>query len=312
MVQSFPRSAVVIFLFFLFSLFPLNADSFFNQIHWAFNGSMLYFGSDNGIRDADTVKFIPSAGASASVQLRGPFWLGLTEDIYFSNYEYNSALGYPMACNAENRSAFVMGFVTGLQLTCVIPISRTGMGVRIFAGPVMDIRLVVLAFGLNHPDDFTGNLATDARLQTEAIRSYFWSRGRWFLPVAGMGFDFPVNDRFLLGLDFRCWFPLYRQWTNEEIPAIDGWRFGLGFRITPRRNVVRSEPVWPELPIQIQPRTETPVQEPQIEIPVQIQFQEEPQTETEAEIEIQTETEEQTDSEIQNDDTIELFGNFSL
>jgi len=31
-------------------------------------------------------------------------------------------------------------------------------------------------------------------------------------------------------------FTLYRLWTDENIPAIDGWRFGVGLRITPRKS----------------------------------------------------------------------------
>jgi hypothetical protein len=106
----------------------------------------------------------------------------------------------------------------------------------VYGGPAADLRIVTLAIGLNHPADFTGDIETDAQLQTDAIRRYFWSQGRWFFPVLGAGMDFPINEKFLLGFDLRVWFPLYRLWTDKHLPAIDGWRFGAGFRITPRRD----------------------------------------------------------------------------
>jgi len=214
-------------------LIPINA-AFADDFHWAINGSIFILASDNGKQGADPAPVLPSVGGSFAWQFWGPLRVELTEDIYFTNYEYNSKLGYPMACNPENRSAFVIGFVTAIQLTGVIPIGDNGIAVRVYGGPAADFRLVVLAFGLNHPADFTGNIETDAQLQTEAILEYFWNEARWFLPVMGAGMDFPINEKFLLGFDLRVWFPLYRLWTDENIPAIDGWRFGVGFRITPR------------------------------------------------------------------------------
>ena len=56
------------------------------------------------------------------------------------------------------------------------------------------------------------------------------------MPVFGAGMDFPLNDKLLLGFDLRAWFPVYKLWTNDNTPAIDGWRFGAGLRITPRKD----------------------------------------------------------------------------
>nr|AGS51533.1 hypothetical protein [uncultured bacterium contig00004] len=139
-----------------------------------------------------------------------------------------------MACNPENRSAFVMGFVTGITATAFFPLGKNDAAMRIYGGPAADFRLITLAFGLNHPADFTGNIESDAKLQTEAIADYFWGKGRWLLPAAGIGMDLPITSNLLLGFDLRCWFPLYRLWTDEQLPPIDGWRFGAGLRITPR------------------------------------------------------------------------------
>ncbi|MCL2440510.1 MAG: hypothetical protein FWD14_02095 [Treponema sp.] len=220
----------ILLLLIVLALLPLGSV-FGNSYSWSVLGSIFHFAANNGV-DSDPAPILPSAGFSFSLQLMRFLRVEFTEDIYFTNYEYNSKLGYPMACNPENRSAFVMGFLTGAQLTGYLPLGRSAL--RIYGGPAADLRLVVLAFGLNHPADFTGNIETDAQMQTDAILKYFWEKGRWFMPVAGAGFDFPLNEKYLLGFDFRVWFPVYKLWTNDNVPAVDGWRFGAGLRITPR------------------------------------------------------------------------------
>jgi len=238
MPKRFTMSKILFVLLFLFLLLiPLNtvSASFFS---WALHGSIFYFAADNGV-DSDPAPVIPSGGVSFAFQLAKFFKLELTQDIYFKNYEYNSSLGYPMACNPENRSAFVMGFITGINAVFYLPIGNKAM--RVFGGPVFDLRLITLAVGLNHPADFTGDIKTDAQLQTDAIINYFWGKGRWFMPVAGFGFDFPINEKFLIGFDIRAWFPVYKLWTNDKVPAIDGWRFGAGLRITIRNTEDKKE-----------------------------------------------------------------------
>lgn len=273
LLNIFRSKLSLAFLFFLFPMVSLSANPFLDNLTWATHGSIFYFATKNEKQDADPSPILPSAGVSAAWQFWDYLRVELTEDIYFKNYEYNSTLEIAMPCNPENRSAFVMGFLTGFQLTGFYPITKSGIGVRAYAGPAIDMRLVFLAFGLHHPADFTGDIETDAQLQTNAIRKYFWSNGRWFYPVAGVGMDFPVNEKFLLGFDLRVWFPV----SNNE------WRFGAGLRITPRRNTSRSQ---------------TQVQ-PQLEIPAQIQTDIQP--EAEAEIQLPAETEDQAAEEIQDD-----------
>jgi hypothetical protein len=224
------RSAVLL-LFFL--LFVSVRSVFGDSLQLSITGNILYFPADNGV-DSDPAPILPSLGGALSLQLAGPLRLEFTEDIYFTNYEYNSTRGYPMACNPENRSALVIGFITGIQFTGNFSLGDKGAAFRVYAGPVADLRIVALAVGLNHSSDFTGDIKTDPQLQTDAIREHFWSDARWFMPVAGIGMDFPINEKFLLGFDLRAWFPVYKYWTDENLPDIDGWRFGAGFRITPR------------------------------------------------------------------------------
>jgi len=234
MVYTINMRFPALLIIFLLTLIPVSADSFWDDINWSIRGTILYFAADNG-SSADPAPVLPSLGVSADRPLWGPLRLEVTQDIYFTNYEYNTEFGYAMACNPENRSAFVMGFITGVQLTGFIPISDKGINLRVYGGPSADIRLVVQAFGLRS-DNFTGDIETDPGMQTNAIRKYFWSDGRWFFPMLGAGVDFPVNEKFLLGFDLRTWVPLYRLWTDKNIPAIDGWRFGIGVRLTPRKN----------------------------------------------------------------------------
>ena len=228
-----------IILIFLFPFASISADSFKDNIHFAGLANIFVFAADNGV-DSDPMPIIPSLGVSAAWRFIKFLRLELTEDIYIQNYEFNTERGYPMACNPENRSALVIGFLTGIQLTGVIPIKDKGMQVRVFGGPAADIRIVTLAAGLNHPDDFTGD-ERDALKQTDAISEYFWNEARWFMPTAGLGMDFPLTEKILLGFDLRAWFPVYRLWSSIDTPAIDGWRFGIGLRITPRKKAGQGE-----------------------------------------------------------------------
>jgi hypothetical protein len=233
-------------IIFSLALIPAAADSFSNNLNWSARASTLYFTADNGKQGADPAPILPSMGFSAEWRYWKPLRLEFTEDIYFTNYEYNSTLGYAMPCNPENRSAFVMGFITGFQVTGFLPLGKNGTGLRVYGGPAADLRLVVQAFGL-HPDDYSsGDIETDAGLQTDAIREYFWSDARWFLPVLGAGMDFPINEKFLLGFDLRTWFPVYRLWTDKDLPAIDGWRFGVGIRLTPRKKYIPPKEIIPD------------------------------------------------------------------
>ncbi|MDR0321748.1 MAG: hypothetical protein LBI28_09615 [Treponema sp.] len=233
-----PKFAAVL-LAFLFSFAPLNIV-FGEVFQWAITGNILYFPSDDGVQ-ADPAPILPSLGGAVSLQIWGPLRVELTEDIYIANYEYIPALGYPTACNPENRSSLVIGFVTAILFSGNFPIGSDDIICRVYFGPAVDIRVVTLATGLNSHFDFGGDIETDAQLQTDATSEYFWSNNRWFMPVAGVGMDFRINDKFLLGFDLRAWFPIYKLWTDTDLPAINGWRFGVGFRITPLSKNVNQE-----------------------------------------------------------------------
>ncbi|MCL2066731.1 MAG: hypothetical protein FWG99_04635 [Treponema sp.] len=228
MVLGFPRLCCIPALLILFTLVSVKADALPDRFSWSASGSVFYFAADNGKKGSDPAPILPSLGTSFSYCFWAPLSVELTEDIYFTNYEYNKELGYPAACLPDNRSAFVFSFFTGVQLSAMFPIGKNGIATRVFAGPALDLRIVTLAVDL-HPLD-----TDDAQKQTDAIRAHFWGDGRWFMAVAGAGMDFPANEKFLLGFDMRVWMPVYRLWTDQDIPAINDWRFGLSFRVTPR------------------------------------------------------------------------------
>jgi hypothetical protein len=217
-----------------FAAFPLGAQNFWDGFFWSLEGSILFFPEDNG-NAGDPAPILPSFGAAVAMQLTGPLYLELTEDMYFTHYAYDYHLDRAVPAAIENRSAFVFGFLTGLQALGRFPLNEN-FNLRVYGGPAADFRIINLAGNL-HPDDFSGDPDTDAQIQTDSIREYFWNKGRWFMPVFGAGFDYVINEKFLIGLDLRIWFPVYKLDGTEDLPLAEGWRFGLGLRITPRRNI---------------------------------------------------------------------------
>jgi hypothetical protein len=205
-------------------------QSFSERLTWSFNGSILFFPEDNG-NEGDPAPVLPSAGVNLAYHIDGRYYVELTEDLYFTDYAWSVKLERAVPAAIENRSAFVFGFLTGIQAIVKFPVNDT-WSFRVFGGPAFDFR--VIALNTHHPDDFGGGLAHDAQLQTDAIFDYFWGKGRWLLPVVGGGADFSINEGFLLGLDLRVWIPMYKMWSGEELPAIEGWRFGASLRITLR------------------------------------------------------------------------------
>jgi hypothetical protein len=210
---------------------PLEAQGFFSRLTWAAEGSVLFFPEDNGMH-SDPMPILPSPGLAVSHPL--PWWpmhLELTLDFYFTHYGYDFELDRAVPYAIENRSSFVLGSVLGLQAKALFNITPV-IDARAYGGFSADLRIVLIAADLNEGVDPMDEI----RRETDAVRDYFWSSGRWFLPVIGGGMDFNLNSKLKLGLDLRVWFPLYKIWTAEDLPAIEGWRFGIGARITFRRD----------------------------------------------------------------------------
>jgi hypothetical protein len=222
---------VLVFLLFVPGLSPLGADGFSDRLTWSFGVSLLLFPEDNGNQGAP-MPILPAGSGALAYSIWGPLSAEVSLDMYFTNYKYDFDWNRALPAEIENRSAFVFGFLTGFHALARFTLPY-GLTLRAYGGPDMDLRVITLAADL-HSDDFTGLPKTDARIQTDAVREYFWAQGRWFLPVLGVGADYEINEKFLIGLDFRTWFPLYRLWSGETLPPVEGWRFGLGVRATVR------------------------------------------------------------------------------
>jgi hypothetical protein len=180
---------------------------------------------------------LPSPGFGAAYPVKGSLWLELTGDFYFTHYGYNFTLDRAVPAAIENRSSFVIGSVLGLQAVALFELSPV-VSLRVYGGPAADLRIVLLAEDLNETDPMD-----EIRRETRAVKDYFWGKGRWFLPVFGAGMDFALNSKLKLGFDLRVWFPLYKVWSGENLPAAEGWRFGMGARITFRRSPPSPETV---------------------------------------------------------------------
>jgi hypothetical protein len=209
-----------------------NASGFRDRFSWAVHGSLLIFPEENGPNRGAPTPILPSPGASLAYRFWGPLSAEASLDLYFTHYGYDFELDRAIPVEVENRSAFVLGPILGFSLTGHVPVGER-FGLRFSGGFATDLRIVTLAFDLNDAD-LVEDDPRGAPMQTNAVRDYFWDQCRWLLPVLGAGFDAALNEKFTLGLDFRVWFPLYRLWTGEDLPGLEGWRFGPGFRITVR------------------------------------------------------------------------------
>lgn len=195
------------------------------DLSWVVRGSVLAIFEDNGM-EGDPMPIVPSLGAGCEFDL--PFLPVVrfepSLDLYGTYYGYSYTLDRAVPYAIENRSSFVLGFVLGLPLAYHYRLPN-GFVLRGFAGPAFDLRLCLLAGGLEGDD------ADDADSQRKDIASYFWGNGRYFMPTAGIGVDFPVIKGLLLGAELRAWFPIYKAWSDEELPSKEGWRVAGTLRI---------------------------------------------------------------------------------
>ena len=204
------------------------SKGFFSKMSWFIAGSVFFFPENNGLY-SDPMKVLPSLGAGVSYPFTRIFRLELTLDFYSTHYGYSAVLNRAVPDAIENRTATVIGFPFGIQAAGYFDITPI-MTVRAYGGPAADLRIVIMAEDLTEGLDDLKAIRRDV----DEVRRYFWTSGRWFLPVIGAGVDFTLNERFKLGIDMRVWMPMYRLWSGEELPAIEGWRFGPGIRLTIR------------------------------------------------------------------------------
>ncbi|MDR2029662.1 MAG: hypothetical protein LBP93_09025 [Treponema sp.] len=219
-----PLPAAMVLFVFIFLGSPLGAQGFFSRLDWSFRGSILFFPENNGLA-SDSMPILPSPGGTAAYPVWGPLWAELSLDVYGTYYGYAYQLGRAVPANPENRSSFVIGPILGFQGLAKFDV-REKIGLRVYGGLSADMRICLIAGGLE------GQEKEQVAEEVKDITAYFWGKGRWLFPVLGFGMDFGITEKLLLGFDTRVWFPMYRLWTNEDLPAIEGWRFGVGFNFT--------------------------------------------------------------------------------
>jgi hypothetical protein len=219
------RFLLIVLILAAFTL-PLEAQGFFGSLSWSASGSVFFFPENNGLH-SDPMPVLPGPGMGAAYPVWNPLWLEMTVDFYFTHYDYDFGLGRPVPAAIENRSSLVLGSVLGFQGVYRFDFTPD-ITLRSYGGLTADLRMVLVAGGLNEGLDPMDEI----RRKTGAVFDYFWGGGRWLLPVLGSGMDFTLNSKLRLGFDMRAWFPLYRLWTGENLPGIEGWRFGIGARIT--------------------------------------------------------------------------------
>lgn len=190
-----------------------------------FRGSILGILEDNGLH-GDPSPILPSPGFAASFGLAPSLRFEPGLDAYFTYYGYSDELGRAVPIADENRSASVYGFLLTLPLDYTYRFSDS-VDLRASLGVAADLRLCLIAPGL---DDAAQGL-DDAAEETEKISSYFWGEGRWLYPTASLGADFQASEKYYIGIEFRAWYPLYRHWSGEDLPAVENLRFALGLRL---------------------------------------------------------------------------------
>jgi hypothetical protein len=193
-------------------------------VDWLARGGMIFLPEDNGL-ESDPSPLLGTPGAAARLFFFDYFALEISLDFYMTHYLYSDSLNRAAPAAIENRSALVIGSMLGFQAVYLFQ-PFDFWTIRAYAGPAIDARISIVAGGLEGADK------EDAAEETENISKYFWEEGRWLYPTAGIGMDFAVTDDLLLGFDLRTWFPVYKLWTKEELPDINGWRFGAVFTMT--------------------------------------------------------------------------------
>ena len=226
-------SGKFIFLFlylFLTAVLQAQGTGFFQSIDWSVRGSILFFPEKNGNASAP-MPILPSLGGSASYPLSDRLAMELSLDLYGTTYDYDYSLKRAVPVNDENRSAFVMGALLGVQPVFRFRPMGDRFTIRAYGGLGFDLRIIFSAYGLKDSDPHQTAPYTLGEARKE-ISSYFWGSGRFIFPFIGGGMDFPIMDGLQLGFDLRVWLPVWRIWSGEDLPFIEGFRFGIGFRLT--------------------------------------------------------------------------------
>ena len=229
-------TAVILVLF--FTVLPLKAQgiaSFFRDLEWSARFNVLFFLEDNGNKSAP-MPILPSPGGGASFSVSDLLAFEVSLDFYGTTYDYEYSLKRAVPSKDEFRSAFVIGSILSFQPVFRFRPKEEKFTIRAYGGLSLDLRIIFRAYGIPDSDphtndgiNYTGFTVGEARNE---LSSYFWGNGRFIFPFIGGGMDFPLMDGIQLGFDLRLWLPVWRIWSDENLPLREGFRFGLGFRVT--------------------------------------------------------------------------------
>jgi hypothetical protein len=201
------------------------ALKFNNIFSFSLGGTLMIFPEDNENRsDPTPVLPAPSLSLGYPFIFVGATSLGVQLSLdYYSTFYMWDTLAYPLPAAIENRKTRMIAPVLGLQLQGCSDIQNF-VSINYSAGICYDFRFGVIADDLNTPD------MAEAQSMTQKINAYVKQRS--LFPVVGVGVDFRVAEKILAGLDFRFWIPAWKIKHNAGEPPIEGWRFGIGMRIT--------------------------------------------------------------------------------
>jgi hypothetical protein len=222
--------AAVLFFPHPFARGHLAAFDFFDLFSLSFGGTILIQPVDDGVL-SDPAPIM----ASPSIALAMPlFFFGNTSlaptftlDVYSTHYLWSDTLNRAVPAAVENRRSFVLGPLIGLGVEGKSNFFNF-LSLRYTAGLTADVRFALIAEDLNSSE------LLQAEMDTTLTNDYFSTR--WFNLFFGVGFDFKVYEKLTGGLDFRLWFPAWKGPEDAALPAIDGWRFGIGLRLTIPKN----------------------------------------------------------------------------
>ncbi len=200
----------------------LSAQTRSMDLRTAIKGSLMFVAEDAGL-EADAAPLYPMIGLGLNSG-SGSFEMELSLDVYGAYFLYSEADKRPYAAAPENREAVAFGFIAAFPLGLRVRLIHQGR-FRLFAGPALDFKLCLPATGIESEQSALNSA-------TKAISSYYLDTMRWFLPVAGLGIDFPYTNNLALGAELRVWFPVYRLLSGEGRHFWDDGRAALSFRLS--------------------------------------------------------------------------------
>ena len=162
-------------------------------------------------------------GGSVIITFADGYFLTLEPglDLFWTNYENLDGRAVPTEYErGAGNNVFVLGFLLDVPLTATLrfgaPVSETiphRFAVGFSLGPAF-----VLRAGFKY--DLTAGMEAAMAENQKAVVSYFWEKGRWFYPAAGIRFEIALQERFSFLVGARGFLPIFNAWTGTT-PFLD-------------------------------------------------------------------------------------------